>query len=86
MRKLIVILMLLLPMVAWADCSLTYQACEKVCQVKHLADESGELGCKSRCVAQRAACVAEQGAKKAAEVGDAVVESTKSFFSGLKGD
>jgi len=85
MRKLLG-LILLFPTLAWADCGLTYQACEKLCRVKHLTDEAAELGCRSRCVAERAACAAEAGAKKAVEVGDSVVESTKSFLSGLKGD
>lgn len=86
MRKVLGFLVILLPTMSWADCGLNYQACEKICAVKHLTDDAAELGCTSRCVAERAACLAEQGADKAVEVGNSVVESTKSFFSGMKKD
>ncbi|WP_210395948.1 hypothetical protein [Motiliproteus sediminis] len=68
---------------AWADCSLNHTACDNVCAVKHLTDDAAEAGCKSRCVAERTACEAKQGAKAAAKATEGAVESVKSFINGL---
>jgi len=79
---------------AWADCSTEQTLCETQCAVVHLTDEAAELGCKSKCMAKRALCSTESGAKTAVDTGGEVIDSgvevskdawqdTKSFVKGL---
>ena len=78
----------------WADCSTEQTFCEAKCSVTYFNDEAAILGCKSQCVAKRALCSTESGAKTAVDTGEKVIgkgaevskdawDSTKSFFKGL---
>lgn len=78
----------------FADCSTKQTFCEAKCAATYLTDEAAELGCKSKCVAQRALCSTESGAKAAVDTGGKVVDkgveagknawdNTKSFFKGI---
>ncbi|MGH1461038.1 MAG: hypothetical protein ACRBB6_03280 [Neptuniibacter sp.] len=77
-----------------ADCSTDQSICEAQCTVKYFNDEAAELGCKSKCVAKRAVCSTESGAKTAVETSGDVIdkgveaskdawENTKSFVKGV---
>lgn len=81
-------------MFAVADCATKQTLCETQCAVSYFNDEAAELGCKSKCVAQRALCSTESGAKTAVDAGGKVVdkgveasknawENTKSFIKGV---
>jgi len=93
MRFLILPVAMLFATPTFANCGTSQSVCESKCSVVHFNDEAAEAGCKSKCIAQRAACSTEQGAKDAIEIGkkgaDAVVETgqkawenTKSFIRG----
>ncbi|MDO6514190.1 MULTISPECIES: hypothetical protein [unclassified Neptuniibacter] len=86
--------LLFLASFTWADCSTEQTLCETQCAVVHFTDEAAELGCKSKCVAKRALCSTESGAKTAVDAGGEVIDSgvevskdawqdTKSFVKGL---
>ena len=87
-------LIILLPSFVLADCATKQSFCEAKCTATYLTDEAAELGCKSKCVAQRALCSTESGAKAALDTGEEVVDkgveasknawdNTKSFFKGI---
>lgn len=73
-----------LPAPALADCSLKYDACTAWCEVRYIDSRSGAIGCKTRCGADRAACLAEKGVDKAKALGEAGAEKAKGFWEGLK--
>ena len=58
----------------FADCSTEQTICEAKCAVTYLTDDAAELGCKSKCVAKRALCSTESGAKTVVESGGDVVD------------
>lgn len=64
-------------------CDRQQEICNLNCDSRHSDDKAGRSGCKSRCVAERAACSTSVGAGKAAEVGKDAWDGTKSFFKGL---
>lgn len=97
MKKVSTYILALMPLFitpfAVADCATEQTLCETQCAVKYFTDEAAELGCKSKCVAQRAVCSTESGAKTAVETSGDVIdkgvevskdawESTKSFVKG----
>lgn len=78
---------------AIADCATEQTLCEAECSLRYFSDEAAELGCKSKCVAKRAVCSTESGAKTAVDTGGDVLdkgvemskeawENTKSFVKG----
>lgn len=78
---------------ASADCPTEQTLCEAECSLRYFSDEAAELGCKSKCVAKRAVCSTESGAKTAVDTGGEVLdkgvemskeawENTKSFVKG----
>ncbi|EAR61086.1 hypothetical protein [Neptuniibacter caesariensis] len=94
MKKIIFGFLLLCSPLVMADCSTDQTVCETKCAVVHFSDEAAELGCKSKCVAKRAVCSTESGAKTVVETGGDVIDSgvevskeawkdTKSFVKGL---
>ncbi|MGB0204200.1 MAG: hypothetical protein ACPF9K_04020 [Neptuniibacter sp.] len=98
MKKLSTLLLAIAPLLispyAAADCSTQQALCETECAVRYFSDEAAELGCKSKCVAQRAVCSTESGAQTAVETGGEVIdkgvevskeawENTKSFVKGV---
>ncbi|WP_415901756.1 hypothetical protein ACMXYR_11915 [Neptuniibacter sp. QD29_5] len=74
MRALFFSALMLLTPAVFADCSTDQTICEAKCSVKHFTDDAAELGCKSKCVAQRAMCSTESGAKTVVEKGGEVIE------------
>lgn len=64
-------------------CDRQQEICNLNCDSRHPSDKAARTGCKSRCVAERAACSTSVGAGKAADVGKDAWEGTKSFFKGL---
>ncbi|GGK80421.1 hypothetical protein [Amphritea balenae] len=76
-------LLLLNSPLALADCSDEQTWCETKCEVKHLGDDAAVTGCKSKCVAARAACSTKVGAETAWEATKDAADNTKSFFKGL---
>lgn len=64
-------------------CDRQQEICNLNCDSRHIDDKAARTGCKSRCVAERAACSTSVGAGKAADVGKDAWEGTKSFFKGL---
>lgn len=64
-------------------CDRAQEICDLNCDSQYPNDKAARTGCKSRCVAERAACSTSVGAGKAAEVGKGAWEGTKSFFKGL---
>ncbi len=94
MKRILLPILILFSSVAYADCSTDQTLCETQCALKHFSDEAAELGCKSRCLAKRAACSTESGAKTVVETGGEVIDDgvditkeawqdTKSFVRGL---
>jgi len=84
---------------ALADCSMKQSWCETQCEVRHFSDEAAELGCKSKCLAQRTVCSTKSGANTALEYGkdggekaielgkegaDAVVETSEEVWEDTK--
>lgn len=80
--------------IASADCATEQTICEAQCSVKYFNDDAAALGCKSKCVAKRAVCSTESGAKTAVDTGGDVLdkgvevskeawENTKSFVKGV---
>ncbi|MBE9397311.1 hypothetical protein IOQ59_08565 [Pontibacterium sp. N1Y112] len=93
MRYLLLSAALLISGPVLADCGMKQTFCESKCKVTHLGDDAAATGCKSKCIAQRAACSTEKGAETVIEVGkkgaetavDAsqkAWENTKSFIKG----
>ncbi|SEG53395.1 hypothetical protein [Marinobacterium lutimaris] len=80
------ILGLLLPTQARADCAFDQTICEARCSIKHFDSNAARLGCESRCAAERAACSTEAGAKKALEMGKDAWDDTGAFVEGFTGD
>ncbi|WP_417224722.1 hypothetical protein [Amphritea sp.] len=74
--------MMLAPL-AQADCADDQNWCETKCEVKHITDEAAATGCKSKCVAERAACSTKAGAETAWDATKEAAKDTKSFFKGL---
>ncbi|WP_299198675.1 hypothetical protein [uncultured Amphritea sp.] len=68
---------------AQADCSDEQNWCETKCEVKHMTDDAAATGCKSKCVAERAACSTQAGAETAWDATKKAAENTKSFIKGL---
>ncbi len=68
---------------AFADCADEQTWCETKCNVKHLGDDAAITGCKSKCVAKRAACSTQSGAETVWEAGKKAAKDTGSFFKGL---
>ncbi|WP_286237329.1 hypothetical protein [Neptuniibacter halophilus] len=94
LRPLFAVLVLLLSPVALADCASEQSLCEAKCSVLHFNDDAAAMGCKSKCMAQRAVCSTESGAKTVVETGGEVIDSgvevskeawedTKSFVRGM---
>lgn len=94
MKKAIFLTLCLTAPLTYADCSTEQTLCETQCAVVHIADDAAEMGCKSKCVAKRAMCSTESGAKTVVETGEEVIDSgvevskeawkdTKSFVRGL---
>lgn len=77
------LLAMLLPLEARANCATEQTLCEAGCSVQHFADKAARLGCESRCVAERAACSTEAGARKALEVGKQAWRDTGAFVDGF---
>jgi len=74
MRTLLFSALMLLTSAAFADCSTEQTFCEAQCAIKHFTDDAAELGCKSKCVAKRAMCSTESGAKTVIEKSGEVIE------------
>ncbi|MDO6564041.1 hypothetical protein Q4488_11670 [Amphritea sp. 1_MG-2023] len=74
--------MLLAPL-AQADCADEQAWCETKCEVKHMTDDAAVSGCKSKCIAARAACSTQAGAETAWDATKEAAKDTKSFFKGL---
>lgn len=68
---------------AQADCADEQSWCETKCEVKHVTDDAAATGCKSKCVAARAACSTQSGAETAWDATKEAAQKTKSFFKGL---
>ncbi|WP_432470674.1 hypothetical protein [Amphritea sp. HPY] len=84
MRSILILLSaLLLSPIALADCSDEQTWCNTKCEVKHLGDDAAITGCKSKCVAARAACSTKSGAETAVEASKKALKNTESFFKGL---
>ena len=64
-------------------CDRAQEICNLNCDNQYPNDQAARAGCKSKCVAERAACSTSVGAGKAADVGKDAWEGTKSFFKGL---
>lgn len=64
-------------------CDRQQEICNLTCDERHPGDDAARTGCKSKCVAQRAACSTSVGAGKAVDVGKDAWDGTKSFFKGL---
>ncbi|WP_432697976.1 hypothetical protein ACQUQP_06430 [Marinobacterium sp. YM272] len=77
---------LLAPVTAQADCAFDQTLCEARCSINHFNDNAARLGCESRCMAERAACSTEAGAKKALEMGKEAWDDTGSFVEGFTGN
>ena len=75
--------LLLLSPLALADCADEQTWCNTKCEVKHVTDEAAANGCKSKCVAARAACSTKAGAETAWDATKDAAGKTKSFFKGL---
>lgn len=73
----------LLAPLAQADCADEQSWCETKCEVKHVTDDAAATGCKSKCVAARAACSTQSGAETAWDATKDAAQKTKSFFKGL---
>ena len=70
----------LLAPLAQADCADEQTWCETKCEVKHMTDDAAVTGCKSKCVAARAACSTKAGAETAWDATKKAAQDTKSFF------
>ncbi len=82
MRYLVLSALLMLSAPAMADCSTEQTLCEAKCKVSNLTDDAALTGCKSKCMAKRAACSTEKGAETAVQMGKDAWENTKSFIKG----
>lgn len=64
-------------------CDRQQEICELSCESRNAGDNAAIAGCKSRCIAERAACSTSVGAGKAVDLGKDAWDGTKSFFKGL---
>lgn len=82
-RLMLALSLIFITPLAMADCSDEQTWCNTKCEVKHVTDESAINGCKSKCVAARAACSTKAGAETAWDATKDAAGKTKSFFKGL---
>lgn len=90
MNKLTTVVMLTallaLPTLTEADCAFDQKLCNARCTIVHFDDGAAKAGCKSRCLAERAACSTKAGTQKALDLGKDAVRDTRSFIDGLTED